>query len=225
MLTRALAEAGAPIGVGFIERLEGTGEPVYRVHDLWHHAPDYVAKRRRREMDRQGKSDPRPPNGAERRRHEECQDGVVRPPSPSPSPSPGKNDVSSGSTRHEPAELTFPTSGKPDSWDLTHAQVSEWQRLYDGLDVRAECRKALAWVTSTTGHKKTAGGMARFLVNWLNRATNAGGSRRGAAAPPSQESAEAAAYREWKAHGGCPHAPRCGNYTTCRAVSARTRAS
>lgn len=210
MLTRALAEAGMPLGVGFIERVPNVEDVAYRVHDLWHHAPDYVSKRRKREIERQGKSDPScPPNGAIRRRHEECQDGDVRPPSPSHSPShspsPNKNGSSSLLTTIEPPVLTFPTSGKPDSWDLAAAQVEEWQRLYDGLDVRAECKKALAWVKSTAGHKKTAGGMPRFLVNWLSRATNSGRGTKPSPIVPARDYV-------WP----CPHGGTHGSQTLCR---------
>jgi hypothetical protein len=54
MLTQALVEAGAPEGQGFIEPVSDAvgGAVAYRVHDLWHHAPDYVSNRRARETER-----------------------------------------------------------------------------------------------------------------------------------------------------------------------------
>ena len=39
---------------GFIDESEG----VYTIHDFWHHAPDYVRKRRARENERRSKVDP-----------------------------------------------------------------------------------------------------------------------------------------------------------------------
>jgi len=63
--------------------------------------------------------------------------------------------------------LTFPTNGTPKLWHLTEKQVSEWNELYPGVDVLAECRKALAWVKSN--RKKTARGMKRFLNGWMGR--------------------------------------------------------
>jgi hypothetical protein len=42
---------------GFLDEDEG----VYRIHDFWHHAPDYVRKRRAREDERRTKVDPCPP--------------------------------------------------------------------------------------------------------------------------------------------------------------------
>lgn len=181
VLTQALHEAGAPTGVGFIERVSESGEPTYRVHDLWHHAPDYVAKRRKREMERQGKIDPvvRPPNGSQCPPDLECLDGDVRPPSPSHSPSPRKNVSPEAPAPSGPVFLTFPTAGQPDAWNLHDAQVREWQELYQGIDVRGQCRQALAWVRANPGRKKTSGGMKRYLVGWLSRTTNRqGGSDR-----------------------------------------------
>lgn len=85
--------------------------------------------------------------------------------------------------------LTFPTDGNPNEWHLTEAQVAEWLSLYPSLDVPAECRKAFAWVTSSPGNRKTAGGMKRFLTNWLNRATERGGGR-GQPSPVAKTAAE-----------------------------------
>lgn len=54
------------------------------------------------------------------------------------------------------------------SWQLTDEQIASWQALYPSLDVDQQCRMALAWTEAN--HKKTAKGMPRFLVNWLNGA-------------------------------------------------------
>lgn len=196
-LAAALVDAGKPEGQGFIEPIEnGATSPLrYRVHDLWHHAPDYVAKRRKRELDRLHKIDPAAergvgrsaPFGGQQLPSLDWQDGDGRPPSPSPShspsPSPMGQSVSSAtpSASREPlsaALLVFPTIGKGgNEWALTQAQVNEWQELYQGLDVVAECRKALAWVKAKTGNRKTAGGMKTFLVNWFNRGVGRGANR------------------------------------------------
>lgn len=83
----------------------------------------------------------------------------------------GKNSSSPSATQPT-AEvfLTFPVAGAPGSWNLTVPQIAEWSELYPAIDIRAECRKALAWIKAN--HKKTAKGMERFLVNWLGKATN-----------------------------------------------------
>lgn len=72
--------------------------------------------------------------------------------------------------------LTFPTRGKSRTWDLTEEQVIEWAGLYDGIDVVAECKKALAWCSANPKRTKTADGMPAFLVNWLNKEANSGRS-------------------------------------------------
>lgn len=78
-----------------------------------------------------------------------------------------------GITLYTPAEpplLVFPCQGQPDCWPLDSKRVEQWQRLYPGLDVLAQCRMALAWVEAN--RPKTFRGMPKFLVSWLNRATD-----------------------------------------------------
>jgi hypothetical protein len=71
-----------------------------------------------------------------------------------------------------PALLTFECFGKVKSWSLTQAHVDEWHAAYPALDILAEARKALAWIGAAPDRRKTARGMPRFLVGWLNRATD-----------------------------------------------------
>lgn len=50
----ALVACGLPEGHGFIEPIKSDtgGAVTYRVHDLWHHAPEYVTNRRAKENER-----------------------------------------------------------------------------------------------------------------------------------------------------------------------------
>jgi len=74
--------------------------------------------------------------------------------------------------------LTFPCIGPgASSWALTAEQLTEWQQVYPGLDVLGEFRRALAWLNATPHKRKTARGMPRFLVAWLNRAIAGAGAR------------------------------------------------
>jgi hypothetical protein len=97
-LTKALLDAGGGDGSGFIEEMQGKPGR-YTVHDLWHHAPDYVRKRRRREDDRRRKGDPvgsadadssvdsqYPPDDGHWTPSPDCQTGVAFPPAPAPAP-------------------------------------------------------------------------------------------------------------------------------------------
>ena len=82
----------------------------------------------------------------------------------------GEDRKGTGSEDASPVLLTFPTDGKPKSWDLTADQVAKWSELFPRLDVLDECRQALAWVLAN--ERKTARGMAAFLTRWFGRSTN-----------------------------------------------------
>ncbi len=75
-----------------------------------------------------------------------------------------------------PAFLIFPVTGtKGHEWPLTETLVLKWSTSYPALDIRAESRKALAWIEANPRQKKTFGGMPAFMVRWFNRATDRGG--------------------------------------------------
>jgi hypothetical protein len=63
----------------------------------------------------------------------------------------------------------FPTSRRDVTWVLTKAQMDEWAAVYR-VDVLAEVGKAFAWCCANPDRRKTAKGMPKFLVAWLNRA-------------------------------------------------------
>jgi hypothetical protein len=83
-----------------------------------------------------------------------------------------------------PALLTFETTGKVKSWDLTEAQLAGWQADYPGLDLLSECRQARAWAMANG--KKTAQGMPAYLVGWFNRSVRGGANRKAPANPRRQ---------------------------------------
>lgn len=217
MVAEALVACGAPEGHGFIEIVDPESAiATYRVHDLWHHAPDYVRKRHEREIQRQQRVSPSAkrrrtaPNGKQRTPSRDSQTGVDRTPAPAPAPSPAPEEKSVSSAPSPATEplaagppvLSFPVVGSRDqpTWGLTQRQVDEWSALYPGLDVMAEARKALAWVSAKPQQRKTAGGMPKFLVNWFNRTID----RRGTG-PPSVSGRTAgnlASLQRFAARGG-----------------------
>lgn len=75
-------------------------------------------------------------------------------------------------TDSPPPVAVFPCQGIPSDWSLDAGQVADWKATYPGLDIEAEVRKALAWIRASGTRRKTASGMPRFLVNWLNRAAD-----------------------------------------------------
>lgn len=210
MLTCALAAAGAPEGDGFIEPVpdrDDAGRYIattsemtassaatirYRVHDLWHHAPEYVVKRRQRELQRRERYRPsakrrRTADSVRRLPTRESENGVtpvaVQPVAVQPVAGQSSSDSAASPDGAAPPTvvLTFPTIGpEGDAWHLTTDQLQKWSGLYPGLDVLGEARKALAWVQANRA--KTVKGMPRFLVNWFNSAANRGIGRRGGSA-------------------------------------------
>lgn len=68
--------------------------------------------------------------------------------------------------------ISYPTDGPVKRWDLTEDQLHQWQQDFPNLPVLEECRKALAWVNASPERRKTARGMAKFLVGWFSRAND-----------------------------------------------------
>lgn len=97
--------ADALVTAGFVDRV---ADDEYAIHDLWHHAPDYVKKRHAREHERSqrvtltAKRRRTAPNGAAKRSA-----GTVngRTPSPSPSPSPSQEIQERGADAPQPSAL------------------------------------------------------------------------------------------------------------------------
>lgn len=74
------------------------------------------------------------------------------------------------------AALVFSTVGvNGNTWSPTTEQLAFWRTAYPALDIEAECRRAQVWLESHPERRKTAGGMARFLVGWFNRSNDKGG--------------------------------------------------
>ncbi len=69
-----------------------------------------------------------------------------------------------------PILLTFPCRGEPKTWHFREKYLAELTEAYTGIDILAECRKAIVWVRAAG--PKTAGKMKRFLVNWMGRAVD-----------------------------------------------------
>lgn len=124
----------------------------------------------------------------------------------------------------DPAIAIFPIVGKGGpEWPLRQDRVDSWTELYPTVDVLAEIRKALAWISVNPGRRKTASGMPRFLVNWLNRATDRGGGRQSSAEQPFTQRELEAAQSWLRSVRYCPHDPTCGDTTTCKARYIRER--
>jgi hypothetical protein len=119
-LAKALIDCkGAQYEHGFIEPVEGKSG-AFQIHDLWSNAPDYVKKRRERELERQKKSNPlsAAPNGAER--HTTAPNG--RPPARAPAPARNLGEESpKNPSCSEPARPASEPNESPNGKDQYHA--------------------------------------------------------------------------------------------------------
>lgn len=75
-----------------------------------------------------------------------------------------------------PVVFVYPTVGDPSQWELRQAQIDKWVALYPNVNIDVEARKALGWLEANAHKRKTARGMATFLVGWFGRAADRGGS-------------------------------------------------
>ena len=120
-LTTALLEAGGGDGKGFIEEVHDRPGR-YLVHDLWHHAPEYVRKRRKREAERRAKTDPVMDGGrcsdsdqsvtGKQHASPDRPTGVGFPPAPAPAAAPGKSSSSEQNSSSDSIEPTLPPKKK-----------------------------------------------------------------------------------------------------------------
>jgi len=59
---------------------------------------------------------------------------------------------------------------------IDDADIIKWVSLYPAIDVHQELNKMIAWCDANKSKRKTAKGVSRFIVNWLSRAQDKGGS-------------------------------------------------
>jgi hypothetical protein len=81
----------------------------------------------------------------------------------------------------EPAELPFvtlPVVGG-EEYPVTDAQVAEWRIAFPAVDVPQKLRAMRQWLLANPNRRKTPRGVLRFVVAWLERDQNRGGSKGG----------------------------------------------
>lgn len=197
-LARALAEAGAPEGFGFIEPIDAIPSATnaittYQVHDLWHHAPEYVRKRRNRELERQERVAPsaKRRTTAPRGRHwtpsPGSQTGEGLTPSPSPSPSPSRvqktratraRDLLAGEVvdvaKREGANGVDLRAGFDAFWDAFPKKTGKaavwkwWQKRKPDAGLLATMAAALEWQRRQDNWLRDGGRYIPNPLTWLN---------------------------------------------------------
>ncbi|MCL4837859.1 MAG: hypothetical protein KJ058_07835 [Thermoanaerobaculia bacterium] len=180
---------------GFVDVTEGG---VFVVHDFWHHAPDYVRKRRIRENEREDKGRRLADSDRSLTGHLPVGDRSVTgnpavsdhpltntpapapAPTPAPAPAPPKKEGVGGDSLSltPPGEprtihLAFPCRGGTE-WGIDDEELEKLQTLYPEFDVLAMAMQALRWVEADTKRRKSLRGCRKFVHDWLRRDVDAG---------------------------------------------------
>lgn len=217
-LATALADAGAPEGHGFIEAIEAdrsspVSVPRYRIHDLWHHAPEYVTKRRKRELERQKRVGPSAKRrklargGGHRTPSHDSQTGDARTPSPShapsPAPSPSHGAAKGGARVAFAGKVVEVPKFLDDEFrKRLNGQVFDLTAFYQALDQRlAQTGEPwdLRWIRE------------QFAAESPKPERTLSADER----PITREEREKA-ERHLRALGRCPHEPSCATSAECR---------
>lgn len=72
------------------------------------------------------------------------------------------------------AMIEFPAKGG--NWIANEADMIQWREAYPDINVDKEVGKMVGWLTANPNKRKTQRGMRAFVINWLNRADEVGGS-------------------------------------------------
>ena len=72
--------------------------------------------------------------------------------------------------------LTLPLVGDAQH-PITTADVAFWHETYPGVDIQQGFRSMRAWLIANPTRRKTQRGIGRFVMAWLEREQNRGGSR------------------------------------------------
>jgi len=131
--------------------------------------------------------------------------GFLIPDSKDICPDTSKNDVSgqaveadAGKARADPEFIRLPTN-TGEGFPVSRSQVDAWAELYGNVDVEQEVKAIFAWLDARPANqRKTAKGMKKFVVAWLNRSQDKGGNAR--ASPPQNGNGKSEARRKaWEA--------------------------
>ena len=71
---------------------------------------------------------------------------------------------------------------------ISQSDIAEWSEAFPAVDIRQQLGAMKAWLNANSKNRKTASGMKRFIVSWLSREQNRGGSIRSETrGPPPQQ--------------------------------------
>lgn len=84
----------------------------------------------------------------------------------------------------EPPAITIPLIDKSE-YLVTLQAVAEWESTYPGVNVMQELREMRAWSVANPTNRKTSRGVASFIVRWLSKEQDKGGTKSAYAKPSS----------------------------------------
>lgn len=83
------------------------------------------------------------------------------------------------------AVIGLPTVSEGD-FPIFESDIAEWAPAFPAVNVKQQLQAMRQWLLANQAKRKTKRGMRRFVVSWLDRKQNNGGSHVQATAPPQQ---------------------------------------
>lgn len=97
----------------------------------------------------------------------------------------------------EPVEVVASlTLNDKSLWQVPKTKAEEWQALFPAVDVPQALRSMQAWCMANPTKRKTKRGVERFVVSWLSKEQDKGGSRQPALSFKEQQRRETEQRRQ-----------------------------
>ena len=86
------------------------------------------------------------------------------------------NSSAASSSCSEQAVVSLPLNDNS-LYHVSPQKVAEWRDAYQSIDIIQELKKMRSWLIANPKKRRTIRGIERFIVAWLSRAQDQGGSR------------------------------------------------
>lgn len=104
-------------------------------------------------------------------------------------------EVSATPQSVEPPAITIPLVDKSE-YPVTAQAIAEWETTYPGVNVMQELREMRAWSVANPTNRKTSRGVAAFIVRWLSKEQDKGGTKSPYAKPAPNATVPGKAERD-----------------------------
>lgn len=92
----------------------------------------------------------------------------------------------------EPTVIALPMIDGND-YPICQSQIDDWADVFPAVDILADLKRMRAWLNANPTRRKTLRGIKRFIVTWLSKTQDSGGTR-GYRPKPSYDKTDPAAY-------------------------------